>query len=204
MRYPKLRELKEAVRALFKGPYTNPFPRQPHVPFEKFRGRPYFHEEDCTGCTACVQVCPTGALSFEDVVAPGAAAKRVLTLTLDLCIFCGNCQANCLTGKGIILSQEFDLATTGKRQDLRQEIEKEFVLCECCNEPVLPHDQYKWVTNKLGSLVFTNTSLILFYLRLRGLSARHDHAEAANTASLRSDRIKILCPSCRRQAVLTS
>ena len=59
MRYPKLRELREAIKALIKGPYTSRFPFKPHTPFERFRGRPYLHEEDCTGCTACVQVCPT-------------------------------------------------------------------------------------------------------------------------------------------------
>lgn len=37
MRYPKLRELKEALKALIKGPYTSKFPFKPHVPFERFR-----------------------------------------------------------------------------------------------------------------------------------------------------------------------
>ena len=42
MRYPKLREIKEALKALVKGPYTSPFPFQEHKPFERFRGRPKF------------------------------------------------------------------------------------------------------------------------------------------------------------------
>jgi formate hydrogenlyase subunit 6/NADH:ubiquinone oxidoreductase subunit I len=204
MRYPKLRELKEAVKALVRGPYTAKFPAQPHQPFEKFRGRPYYHDEECIGCAACVQVCPTGALSFEDIAVEGSGAKRVLKIMLDLCIFCGNCQANCPTEKGIVLSREFDLATTEDRQGLKQEIEKPFVLCECCNQPIVPADQFRWVANKLGALVFTNTSLLLFYLRLQGLASLQAHSEAANTTPLRSDRFKILCPSCRRQAVTTS
>lgn len=204
MRYPKLRELREAIKALFKGPYTSAFPRAKHVPFEKFRGRPYFHEEECTGCAACVQVCPTGALTFKDVVVSGSEAKRVLTFSLELCIFCGNCQANCLTGKGIMLSQEFDLATCGSRQDLKQEIEKKFLLCECCHAPAAPYDQYKWVANKIGSLVFTNTSLLLFYLQLQGLSATGTGDDPKAATPLRADRMRILCPSCRRQAVLQS
>jgi len=67
MKYPKLRELKEAVRALIKGPYTSKFPYKPHVPYERFRGRPKFNTEFCIGCTACAQVCPTGAIQFKDV-----------------------------------------------------------------------------------------------------------------------------------------
>lgn len=204
MRYPKLRELREAIRALFKGPYTSPFPYKPHTPFERFRGRPYFYEEECIGCAACVQVCPTGALSFEDEIVSGAGPRRVLTITLDLCIFCGSCQANCLTGKGIVLSQEFALATTGKRQDLKQTIEKAFVLCECCGQPIVPLDQFKWVTKKLGALVFSNTSLLLFYLRLQGLASKQSPSEVPDSPLLRSDRFKILCPSCRRQSVITS
>ncbi|MFH0763175.1 MAG: 4Fe-4S binding protein, partial [Candidatus Omnitrophota bacterium] len=67
MRYPKLRELKEAITALIKGPYTARFPYEEHKPFKRFRGKPYFYEEDCIGCSACVQVCPSGALEFEDI-----------------------------------------------------------------------------------------------------------------------------------------
>ena len=203
MRYPKLRELREAIKALIKGPYTSKFPYEPHTPFERFRGKPYFHEEDCTGCAACVQVCPTGALEFKDNIIDGIA-KRVLTLHLDVCIFCGQCEANCLTGKGIKLSQEFALATTEKREDLKQEIEKEFVVCECCGELIVPLDQYDWVANKLGPLCFSNSSLLLFYLNKLGLAFREKLSPKKENEILRPERMKILCPNCRREAVLKS
>jgi len=102
MRYPKLRELKEAISSLVGKPYTTRFPYQPHKPYERFRGRPEFHVEDCIGCTACLQVCPTGAITFKDEVKKGKA-KRILDVRWDVCVYCGQCQANCLTGKGIIL-----------------------------------------------------------------------------------------------------
>jgi len=199
VRYPKLRELREAIRALFKGPYTSNFPAQPHKPFERFRGRPYFYEGECTGCAACAQVCPTGAIQFKDT-----KAKRTFVIQWDVCIFCGQCQANCLTAKGIVLSQEFDLATTEKREALRQTIEKELVLCECCQDPVAPYDQYAWVSEKLGPLCFSNASLLLFYLRRLGLAVRDKFHSKAESDLLRSDRIKVLCPRCRREAVLKS
>jgi len=203
MRYPKLRELKEAIKALFKGPYTSKYPYQPIKTYERFRGRPYFHKDDCTGCAACVQVCPTGALEFKDELSNGVN-KRVLTVHWDVCIFCGQCQANCLTQKGIILSNEFDFATTEKREDLKNTIEKELVLCECCGEVIAPLDQYSWVANKLGSLCFSNASLLLFYLRNLGVALKESVSAAKNQSLSRASRIKILCPNCRREAVLKS
>lgn len=203
MRYPKLRELKEAVRALIKGPYTSRFPYQPHKPYERFRGKPVYYEKDCIGCTACVDVCPSGALSYEDRIANGVAV-RTLTYTMDVCIFCGQCQANCPTEKGIMLSSEFDLATTGKREELKQEIEKKLLLCECCGEIIAPRDQILWVAKRLGPLTFSNASLTLFYLQNLNLALKEEPSPKGEEEFLRSDRIKILCPRCRREAVLKS
>jgi len=199
MKYPKLRELKEAIKALIKGPYTARFPFTPHRPYERFRGKPEYHEEDCMGCTACCQICPSGALSFED-----KKTKRILTYKMEMCIFCGQCQANCPTEKGIVLSTEFDLATTGKREDLKQEIEKELLTCECCGEPIAPRDQILWVAKKLGPLTFSNASLMLFYLRNLDLALKEEALSKKEKELIRSDRIKILCPRCRREAVLKS
>lgn len=203
MRYPKLRELKEAIRALIKGPYTSPFPFKPHTPYERFRGKPYFHEEDCVGCAACAQVCPSRAIEFEDHITDNQA-KRVLTIHLDLCIFCGQCEANCLTEKGIKLSQEFDLATTEKRQDLKQSIEKKMIRCDCCGEPILPQDQYNWVAERLGPICFSNASLLLSFLRKSGLALEEKEPVKKDAELSRSDRIRILCPRCRREAVIKS
>ena len=203
IKYPKLRELREAIKALFKGPYTSGFPYKPHQPYERFRGKTYFYEKACIGCTACVQVCPTQAIEFEDKIINGKA-KRKLKINLDICISCGQCQINCLTSKGIMLSQEFDLATTGKREDLKQEIEKDLIVCDCCGEMIAPVDQYLWVAEKIGPLVFSNASLILFYMRVLDLALKEKSSAKAGEEFLRSDRIKILCPKCRREAVLKS
>jgi len=199
MRYPKLRELKEAIKALIKGPYTSKFPFQPHKPYERFRGKPEFHQDDCVGCGACVQVCPAKAIEMQDI-----GEKRTLTLRWDMCIFCGQCQANCLTEKGIILSQEFDLAVTEKIEQLRQTIEKELLLCECCSEIIAPYEQILWVAKKLGALSFSNASLMLFYLKSLNLALEKEPSPKEELEFMRSDRIKVLCPRCRREAVLKS
>ncbi len=199
MRYPKLRELREAIRALIKGPYTSRFPYQPHKPYERFRGRSEFHEDDCVGCGACFQVCPARAIEMQDI-----KNKRILTVNWDLCIFCGQCQANCITGKGIMLSNEFDLSTTGKRVELKQTIEKEFALCDCCGENIVPQDQILWVAQKIGPLCFSNPSLILFYLRVLALATKEKFPPKEELEFGRYDRIKILCPRCRRLAAIKS
>lgn len=203
MRYPKLRELREVIKALFRGPYTSPFPYKPHVPYERFRGRPYFFEEDCVGCTACAQVCPAKAIDVEDDFSSGVP-KRRLTIHWDICICCGNCEANCLTGKGIKLSREFAYATCEKREELKQGIEKELIACECCHDPIVPFDQYTWVFKRLGPLLFSNSSLALFYLRMLNLASKEKDSPKKESEFRRPDRIKVLCPRCRREAVLKS
>ena len=156
------------------------------------------------GCTACAQVCPAKAIDVDDEI-KGGRALRKLTVHWDICICCGQCEANCPALKGITLSREFDLATTGKREDLQQTIEKEFVICESCGEPVVPYDQYAWVAKRLGPLTFTNASLLLFYLRTVGLALKERFIAGNKQAAVnRSTRIKILCPRCRREAVLKS
>lgn len=198
MRYPKLRELKEAIRAIIKGPYTSRFPKVPHEPFEAFRGRPKFDEKECVGCTACSQVCPAQAIEWKDDL---ERKKRILTLRWDICIFCGQCEANCLSIKGIRLSRDFDLASTS-RKELYQTIEKDLVLCQCCRGVIAPQDQIIWVANKIRPLLFSNASLMIYYLENKGLSDRDNSHIALPT--LRAHRLLILCPKCRREAIYQS
>ena len=203
MRYPKLRELREALRAIIKGPYTSSFPYAPHEPYEKFRGFPHFNPDYCMGCTACVQVCPAGALKFIDEE-EGGKAKRVVTVLWERCICCGQCEANCPAVKGIVLSREFEMSTTEKREELLENIERELVLCDCCHKTVAPRDQLLWVASRIGPLCFSNASLMLFFLETLGLGLKKGRKAQEGSEPDRSDRIRVLCPACRREAVLKS
>ena len=135
MKYPKLRELKEAIRAVVKGPYTTKFPYEPHVPPEKFRGKPEFYEEDCVGCCACAEVCPAKVIDVIDDIKAKPPVRK-LVLHFDTCIFCGQCQANCITEKGIKLTAEYDLALSD-RNEATVRVEKELLVCEECGNCLL-------------------------------------------------------------------
>ncbi|MDP2923815.1 MAG: 4Fe-4S dicluster domain-containing protein [Candidatus Omnitrophota bacterium] len=200
MKYPKLREIKGALKSLFSKPYTSNFPKHPHIPFSTFRGKPYYYEDKCIGCIACVNVCPAGALSFKDII-QNNELKRVLEIRWDICIECGQCQLNCPTEEGIKLSNEFDISTTENRKDLCQAITKGMVVCECCNEPIACKDHIIWTIKKLGPLYTSNTTLLSFQQNIFdvGENIKKDTKEI-----LRSDRFRILCPKCRREVVFSS
>ena len=196
MRYPKLRELKEAIRALIKGPVTIKFPYAPSPAFEKFRGRPKYYKDECVGCTACAQVCPVGAIEVEDDKKLGT---RTLKLRYDTCIFCGNCQANCLTQEGIKLSTEYDLATY-KREEAVEKVEKKLVLCSCCGEVVAPEDHLVWVAKHVGSAAYSNPTLYLAYLK--DLNLAYEDLKGISQESARDQRMSVVCTSCRRKTTL--
>ena len=110
MKLPKIRELVEAIKALIVGPYTSKFPKKPHIPYKNFRGQPVFNEEKCVGCLACEQVCPVNAIDHKDLVKEPKPTRIIIHYT-DTCIFCGECEANCISDhEGIKLSNEWDLA----------------------------------------------------------------------------------------------
>jgi formate hydrogenlyase subunit 6/NADH:ubiquinone oxidoreductase subunit I len=76
MKYPKLRELKEAITSLVTPAYTSKFPFQPHTPETSYRGKPVVNDDYCVGCETCANVCPSGAITVEDLVkkGPGSSA----------------------------------------------------------------------------------------------------------------------------------
>jgi formate hydrogenlyase subunit 6/NADH:ubiquinone oxidoreductase subunit I len=196
MRAPKLREVGEAIKALVKGPYTIAFPKAPSVPFAAFRGKPQYDTKECVGCGTCQQVCPAKAI---DLVDDAAQRMRSITLHLDNCIFCGQCQLNCITEKGIALTQEYDLATLN-RQEAFERVEKKLLLCELCGAVIGAEEHVQWLARRLGPSAYTNPTVMLVSQKELGLV---DEAPSPSPqAPLRADRIKILCPRCRRATTL--
>ena len=202
MRKPKLRELKEALRAVVFGPYTSKFPFEPHTPPDGFRGKPEFHEDGdvgCVGCGACAEVCPALAITVIDE--PDAAPpKRTLELRFDKCIFCGQCELNCTTTEGIKLSKTYDLATLD-RSACVERIEHDLVLCEVCGETIGAVKHLRWVAEQLGAKAYANPTLILAADGSMKLAVK-DAGRIAEPALARNDTMRVLCPACRRTNIV--
>jgi len=199
MRKPKLRELAEAIRVLFKeGPYTSTFPKELTVPPESFRGKPVFDPDVCIGCGACSEVCPSRAI---EVVDDTMARMRTIVLHYDICNFCGQCHLNCTTRDGVDYSSEYDLAAFD-RESMVETVEKELAVCEICGEPAGTLDHLAWIAERLGSLAYSNPTLIL--ANMSKLAQPIDVAQRADDRVVqREDLFRILCPSCRRRAYMT-
>lgn len=197
MRLPKLRELKEAVTAVFSPAFTTKFPKEPHTAPDSYRGRPEFDLDKCIGCGACVNVCPTEALTMVDDLDVDPP-KRKITCRYDTCIFCGNCAENCTTEEGIKLTNEWDLAGLD-RSAMSTTHEFEIQMCEKCGAYVGPKKHLVWIYEKLGPLAYTNPSLILAKNGQLSTAPQTPQARQAGDADQpqTGDFMRILCPKCK-------
>jgi len=195
MKYPKLREIKEALVSLFSRPYTTAFPAKPHTPAKKFRGKPVVDDINCVGCQTCANVCPPAAITFQD-----NAEKKVRIIRRDygVCIFCGQCEEHCITRKGVILSDEiFDLAVFDRSQlvELQQ---KELLVCESCGAIITTKEHFIYLYNKLGPKAFSSVlNLNLLNERLR-LASEEEVTTSIQDELKRKDLFNTICPNCLR------
>jgi len=203
MRYPKIRELIEAITALIKGPYTSGFPKEPCTPAKRFRGRPEYSNEGCIACTACSLVCPARAIEWRDSVTKEKATRQMI-LHLDECHYCGQCSALCTTRDdtppGIRHTTEYDLAGFDRKDMVSTTDEKELALCEICGDVITARAHLDWIVKKLGPLAFSNPTL--FVSSLKDMGFADDVFQALKEGLLRQDRIKVLCAKCRRKATI--
>ncbi|MDH4202628.1 MAG: 4Fe-4S binding protein [Phycisphaerae bacterium] len=196
---PKLRELKEAITVLLSPRFTTKFPAEPCLVPESYRGKPEFDDESCIGCGACVNVCPTEALTQIDDLEATSPMRKIIS-RYDTCIFCGNCQDCCTTEKGIKLTNEWDLATLDRNETISAH-EYELQLCEKCNAVVGTKKHLIWLSKKLGPLAYTNPSLLLSHDAKTQDINETPPVQAAKgpEAVTTNDFMKILCPKCKNE-----
>ncbi|MFA5255105.1 MAG: 4Fe-4S dicluster domain-containing protein [Candidatus Omnitrophota bacterium] len=204
MRYPKIRELIEAVKSLLGRPYTSNFPRKPLEPAKRFRGKPEYSNEGCIGCKACAEVCIARAIEVRDVVTKGKATRKMI-LHLDECHYCGQCSALCTTRldnpPGIKHTTEFDFSSFDRGEMVSTSDEKELALCEICGAVITTKAHLDWLAKKLGPLSFSNPTL--FIASLKNMGFAEDVLQNLKEGLLqRSDRIKVLCSKCRRSVTI--
>jgi len=181
---------------MFGRRFTTRFPKQPCEVPERFRGKPEFDTDTCVGCGACVNVCPTNALTMVDDLNCDVP-KRIITQKTDACIFCGNCEENCTTGESIKLSRLWDLASLDP-QSYIEKYDFELQLCERCGANIGTKKHLIWLYEKLGPLAYTNPSLLLAksgeLIKGRGEMPKEEQKEQQAQPS---DFMKILCPKCK-------
>lgn len=194
---PKLRELAEAVRAVFAGPFTTKFPKKVDSVDPNFRGILKFRTEKCICCGACVRVCPTNAR--EMVVDREQGVTRNIHHA-ERCIYCGQCVLYCATREAIYHSTEFDLAVTERSESWKTQVEKELAYCEICGEPFAAKAHLVWIAHKVGDLVSANPTLLLSLYGELGVA--NPARSAGRELPYRSGLMRILCPECRRRVYL--
>ena len=196
MKYPKLREVKEAVISLFSKPYTTKYPAGDFKPFPGFRGKPVVDEDNCVGCETCANVCPPIAITFVDDKEKGI---RTITRDYGRCIFCGQCEEHCITGKGVKLSDEiYDIACFDRSAVIETQ-ERELILCDSCGAIITTKDHMKFIHEKLGPLSYSSImNLNLLNERLK-LAGDGDTKTEITDGLKRKDTFSTLCPNCNRQ-----
>lgn len=79
-------------KVLKTGTVTTPYPLQPVEVDKNFRGKPQHNPAQCIGCAACVNACPSNALS---VALTDTQNRLDWQFNLGRCIFCGRCEEVC-------------------------------------------------------------------------------------------------------------
>jgi len=194
MRYPKLRELKEAVISLVTPAYTTSFPAKEHIPEEKFRGKPVVNEKKCVGCTSCANVCPPGAITINDDAKTGI---RTIVRDYGKCLFCGQCEAYCITGEGVALSNKIYEMAVFDRANVIEEQTRKLVLCSHCGVIITTEEHLQFLFNKLGPKGYSST-LSLNIMNQSMIESPESVEVAIMDDIKRKDMFNTICPDCQR------
>lgn len=107
-----------------------------------FRGMPDIDAEKCTGCGACAQVCPTGAIEMVD-----EGNERTLRFKYEKCISCASCEEVC-PEEAVKLRSERPRATAD-RKAIGTWAKIELRRCSTCGNVFAPAFQLKRTLDRM-------------------------------------------------------
>jgi formate hydrogenlyase subunit 6/NADH:ubiquinone oxidoreductase subunit I len=195
MKYPKIREVGEALVSLFTPAYTSRFPVEPHIPFERYRGKPVVDDKNCVGCETCANVCPPQAITFTDDKEKGI---RIIRRDYGKCIFCGQCEEHCITGKGVKLSDKiYDIAVFDRTVNVEFQ-EKELLVCTNCKSVITTREHLNFMHRKLGPKAFSSILNLNQLNEKLKLADDKDISVEIKDELKRKDMFNIICPNCTR------
>ncbi len=194
MKLPKLRELKEALKALFSGRYTSRFPAEPAPAAPGFRGKPLPREEWCIGCQACMEACPSSAIEIKDNL---GKKKRTLIRYWDRCNYCGQCQDKCPQPQpGVELTPEYDYPGYDLTE-MKITQEFELIICEKCKSPLGTQMQLEATVKRMGPALAHSSPDMLNTRQLQ--TGRPLPSPSKRKHYTRADIFTFLCPVCRHE-----
>ena len=107
-----------------------------------FKGMPNIDAEKCTGCGACAQVCPTGAIEMVD-----EGCERRVWFKYEKCISCALCEEVC-PEEAVRLAGERPGAT-GDRKAIGTSAKMELRRCAACGNIFAPAPQLRRTLNRI-------------------------------------------------------
>ena len=181
--------LKNMVRSIpGRNTITIQYPEQRKPYSRRFRGVHILTlrsdgELKCTACYLCATACPAECITIEAAASPDNTVEKVAShyeIDLSRCIFCGFCVDAC-PEEAIVMSREYDLATSNRMADLQYGIseltERQEIVAY--GPGYRPHMQYPLVESYLPTELDSAV-----------LAGHHAEQRQADNASPREDPMK--------------